>query len=1021
MARSNCLFLVALLLAMANASPMVAGTPVEWPDSIDSRYVYAVSTSSVSLTQADVVTNLTTIGTASGSTDHIRNSSGQILMTMFTNYNSSGVVGYDRSYVDKSPGVGRPLWVTVAPELQDFLTTNNVAAGSVTARTKQLLGLPANHPGYYVVEFWTDTANLFRPAMNPDITNSTTSLTFQGEMAVGSSTMRTWYNTNSTTTYDPNQGMPYPWTRAGYTYDWSNPPTSKVGLSEFIFNGGSVAQNLTARAVFSATSYIYYQRVSESFDVTGWCDTIWIGSNYIPNTLGTASTPIVNTINIHSGATISGGEGITVTDLYSGTSPSNVVINNAGMILGSGTRTSSVWFANTGGTVNNTGTITGDYIGVLGGSTTRSIVVNNSGTIRGSIYAVYTGDGDDTITSSGLLDGHVNAAAGNDTVNILGGSVTGSIDGGAGTNTMAFNLASDGTFIFNNDIFNFSSVAINSGTVRLNGQVSGDVVVASGAALSGNAAISGGLTNDGLVMPGNSIGTISAASYTQNSGAVLEIEIAKSSNGVLSNDLLSITGSAMLANGSIVHVIPDITNSGRVFGNGDTFQFITAGGGLTDNGAQLTLDSQFLGLVGTAGSGSYSFTLHRTASFASAATSDNNRLMAMALDGDTAVAVGGYAMLINELLFSDTATFNSLLQRYSPAAHLDVSAASNRTAQYMAESLSGHLRTRRIDRQTWTQSPVYEYPSDSTFSQADNNASHLASIIRQCSYEEAGGVRSRGYESGYSGWANPFGVFYGERSSGDHLGFQSNVAGSQFGIDRQISEHCIFGVGLGYDQMHLATNDLYSSGETETLRVGPYATWFNDVCYLDASITGGFHDNSLGRSVSVGDDVYVARSRYNANDLSIYLGVGRDYHIGKSVITPQASLQYIIYRQDDFVETGAEGANLAVDPLDAYSLRSRIGGQFNREFRYHRMKMEADIFCGWAHEYLANDVLEARFLGGVTPFSTDRGGIFRDSGYYGIGLTALPRDHISLFTRYNGEYAAGGHYAAIDAGLTFEF
>jgi hypothetical protein len=57
----------------------------------------------------------------------------------------------------------------------------------------------------------------------------------------------------------------------------------------------------------------------------------------------------------------------------------------------------------------------------------------------------------------------------------------------------------------------------------------------------------------------------------------------------------------------------------------------------------------------------------------------------------------------------------------------------------------------------------------------------------------------------------------------------------------------------------------------------------------------------------------------------------------------------------------------------------------------------------------------------VTPFSTDRGGIFRDAGYYGASLTTLPRKHASLFARYNGEYSTGGHFAAVDLGMIVEF
>jgi uncharacterized protein with beta-barrel porin domain len=84
-------------------------------------------------------------------------------------------------------------------------------------------------------------------------------------------------------------------------------------------------------------------------------------------------------------------------------------------------------------------------------------------------------------------------------------------------------------------------------------------------------------------------------------------------------------------------------------------------------------------------------------------------------------------------------------------------------------------------------------------------------------------------------------------------------------------------------------------------------------------------------------------------------------------------------------------------------------------------KIVPEVFGGWAHEYLATQPLEAQFIGGLTPFSIDRGGIFRDAGYYGAIVTLVPSDRASIFARYNGEWSSGGHFNAIDLGLVFDF
>ena len=854
-------FLPISFLVLATVLPVQAQTRV-WPTDYDPRYVASVDKTQGELTQTDVSHKLTTIGAS----DHIRNSSGQILMTMFTGYeNPTGTVYYNRTYSSAShPN----LWLTVAPELQDFITTNNVSSHDVTDRVCQRLGLPLNSEmpqsgkSYYIVESWASNSSLFRPAMNADITNPNTSLKFVGVMADPTSTERLWFDANYNKTYDPNKSHPpYPWTRAGYTYDWGN-DTNHVGQTEFIIKTGG-DNTMTVRDVITITSYGYYNRTTDSFNVTDWCDTIWVGSNYLP------VNPSGNVVNIASGVTISGGEGITITDLT--TEYSNFVINNHGTIqgvsrtFGGVERKSSVFFTNTGGTLNNWGVITGDQIGVYGTNSTRSIVIDNkeSGTIRGSEYAIKTSNGNDVITNAGLIDGHIDTGGGDDTVNIAGGSVTGSIQGGDGVNTLNFNLAAGAAFGFSQEIDGFTNVNVNSGTVRLNGNVDGNVNVMQGATLGGNARLLSNLINYGTVGPGNSIGTMTVGgNYTQQPGGTLAIEVTKTAAGV-SSDMLHVTGNGVLETGSAIQILCDQT-ADRVFTTGDTFEFMTTGGALTDHGAAVVLDSPFITAIGTpfafvAGGASYSLELYRTATFASVANTPNNASMGAALDADSGMATNGYAGIINHLLFSNADGFNASLHQFSPSAYLAVSAATNRTTQYMTESMGQYLRGRRSGHMPTMVTPASGYKDDIAFTNVIGGPGKLADVTKYCDGAQSIIRELQNSDTTRSAWVTPFGLFYGERTSGDHLGFQSNVAGAQFGIDKQFSDTFIFGIGGGYDNMHTSTNDWYSAGTTDTLRVGPYATWYNDEWFVDSSLTGGFHDNDLGRTVSVGGDTYTAK------------------------------------------------------------------------------------------------------------------------------------------------------------------
>ena len=412
------------------------------------------------------------------------------------------------------------VWCAATPELWQFYQDNNIAPGDMSLRTKQLLGLPANHAAYFVMEFYVNSTSLFR-AMDPSITNPVTATTFPSYMKPGNY-YYDWFIRNFST-YEPSishgvEVPPYPWLRTGYTYDWGSNDPQHVGLTEFIADSRiSTPTPLTQRKSTAQPNlgplgnqphFVQVLRAGVGFvrrDRRA-CDTLWMGSQYLPVTPGATG-------NIHPGVTVSGGEGITVSDLDG--QPSNVVITNAGAIQGpskdhfNNPHPSSVWFTNTGGTLDNSGTITGDDVGVLGSDTcTRPIIINNCGTIRGNSLAIHTGGGDDVINTNGLIFGGINSGPGNDTICVTGGAISGSIDGGTGTNTLNFSLPHDVTFTLDNDILQHGRGQRPGRHGAAERTRVAPVTVSPGATLGGVCVIDGNLVNRGTVAPGNSIGAM---------------------------------------------------------------------------------------------------------------------------------------------------------------------------------------------------------------------------------------------------------------------------------------------------------------------------------------------------------------------------------------------------------------------------------------------------------------------------------------------------------------------------------
>lgn len=204
-----------------------------------------------------------------------------------------------------------------------------------------------------------------------------------------------------------------------------------------------------------------------------------------------------------------------------------MIVNNAGAEItgrettGSGRRGRGVLVDNSSGgnafsatTITNGGLIRGydSYAIHFIGSYADTITNNATGLIEGAGNAaegaaIQTGDGNDSLTNRGTIQGDnglaIDLEAGNDSLHLIGGSIIGDVSGGSGSNTLDI----DGSFSYAGILSNFASVEIKSGIVSLSGASS----------YSGNTTVSGGsLYANNLAGSATGTGTV-----TVKSGAVL--------------------------------------------------------------------------------------------------------------------------------------------------------------------------------------------------------------------------------------------------------------------------------------------------------------------------------------------------------------------------------------------------------------------------------------------------------------------------------------------------------------------
>ena len=135
------------------------------------------------------------------------------------------------------PGDSLPhqdIWATSLGEFEDWYQENGSGVTDWELRFAQLLGMPSDGNCTRFSAFWVSPSEVIRPAYLTDVTTQMEN----GYDQITDPAYQTWFNNNILYSYFESE---YPWTRLGYTYDWSG-GDSAYGLTEFLIADGSNAE-----------------------------------------------------------------------------------------------------------------------------------------------------------------------------------------------------------------------------------------------------------------------------------------------------------------------------------------------------------------------------------------------------------------------------------------------------------------------------------------------------------------------------------------------------------------------------------------------------------------------------------------------------------------------------------------------------------------------------------------------------------------------------------------------------------
>lgn len=532
------------------------------------------------------------------------------------------------------------------------------------------------------------------------------------------------------------------------------------------------------------------------------------------------------------------------------------LIGAANLRVGDGTSAGSSMVATIGSRLAGTGALVKEDLGTL--------VLTGANDYSGGTQIVngvlQIGDGG----TSGLLPGnvHIGPPSGGNTPTLAFRRSDEHIYAGIITGQGRLEQRGTGTLVLTGDSSNFAgTVSVVAGTLRIGGTLGGTIETASGGVIGGIGQLGNVVIgNGGILAPGNSIGTLSVATATFDTGSVFQVETTAAG----ATDLLNASG-AVTINGGTVQVLAGAGN----YAIETDYVIIQAAGGIARSGASNGFSSVTSNLAFLTPSLRYStnavtLTLSRNdIDFAAIAATPNQRGVAGAIQ-----SLGGGNALHDAVLQLDGATARKGFDTVSGEIH-----ASVRTA--MIEDV----------RRPWA-----------------------AVMHRMQTAAPGSGV-----------WLNGFGNWGDNRDRTNAAVLERDGRGIIGGVDFG-GDTLRFGAATGFTSTKLNNGSHTSQGTARSVQLMGYAS--AEIGPVRIRVAGGYSDADIKveRTLALGSVTGNHRVTYGGQTLHGGGEIGLPVGLGAGLVEPFVSGAWVQARTSAFSET--PGGSLALSSgreRDTYS------------------------------------------------------------------------------------------------------
>lgn len=685
-------------------------------------------------------------------------------------------------------------------------------------------------------------------------------------------------------------------------------------------------------------------------------------------------------------------------------------ITNYGTIQGTGAKgVGSDGLANTsegvaigGGTVDNKAgaKIYGAANGILvdnssQGNAFYKVEITNAGTIEGGTgYGIYIRSAfDNIITNSGTITGGNGKAIvfgdGNDTLNILTGSViNGTVDGGGGTNVV--NLSGTGTFAGS---INFQQLNLLSGTWTLTGtesytngayissggtlietgNLSATVNVASGATLAGTGTVGGVvLASGGIVSPGLTAGAIGTLTVTGN------INFGAGSQYVVDLTTSGTSDKISAATATLAGIVVVDAQSGKWSPTTKT-TILSTSGGYTGTFASVSSNLAFLTptLIYDASTVSLQMT-RNSVFFQDVAQTLNQRTVATALN-TTPTDSSLFLAIVGQSAANARSAFNALSGEGLTGA---ITGGLQAGSQFGAGVLSQAIEANGAAPPAAQGDPAMM----GLGMPAKDKTDPLAASVS----------RLRMWASGFDQRLR-----LGADATTGSAVTTSRQSGIMTGADVRLVPGFSLGIAGGYSDGATTTDDRATRVAMTGYHLATYGVARFGAMYVAASGSYSGFSNSSDRTVVALGTSEREKADFTSQVLALRAEIGRDYRLGTGWVTPFAGLELARYLSGAYTETtagassslGALGLTVSGNRTDAAPLKVGLRLR-SEETLANGMRLSPTLSLAWVHNFVTDRNLSASFNGvAADPFSVSGARIDRDLAQMraGIGLKLTPQ------------------------------